>query len=143
MRTFLLSAALLLTAAPAWAQDHTAHMAPTIDLPPICLANAANSQAMSGSMDMGGQMSAAERHPELMAGMDQMNAEMMAGAGASDPDVAFVCAMIPHHRGAIAMAEAELDKGDAPYARGLAEAIIAAQEKEISEMLAWLGTQKQ
>jgi uncharacterized protein (DUF305 family) len=141
MRTFLLSAALVLASAPTWAQNHSAHMAPAIDLPHICLANGANSQAVSGSMEMGGQVSAPERHPELMAGMDHMNAEMMAGAGASDPDVAFVCAMIPHHRGAIAMAKAELDKGDAPFARSLAESIIAAQEKEISEMLAWLDTQ--
>lgn len=87
-------------------------------------------------------MSAPERRPELMAGMDQMNAEMMAGAGASDADVALVCAMIPHHRGAIAMAKAELDKGDAPIARSLAEAIIAAQEKEISEMPAGLDKHK-
>ena len=38
---------------------------------------------------------------------------MMQGMMAEDPDVAFACAMIPHHQGAIQMAEAELRHGDA------------------------------
>jgi uncharacterized protein (DUF305 family) len=78
-----------------------------------------------------------------MAGMEQMNADMMAGGMASDIDVAFACAMIPHHRGAIAMAKAELEHGDDEWTRSLAETIIAAQEKEIADMLAWLEQQAQ
>jgi uncharacterized protein (DUF305 family) len=63
---------------------------------------------------------------------------MMAGGTAADLDVAFVCSMIPHHRGAVDMAKAELAHGDDPQARQLAEGIIAAQEQEIAEMLKWL-----
>jgi uncharacterized protein (DUF305 family) len=66
---------------------------------------------------------------------------MMVGGLAADIDVAFICSMIPHHRGAIDMARAELAHGDDPFARELAEAIIVAQEKEIADMLAWLETQ--
>jgi uncharacterized protein (DUF305 family) len=65
------------------------------------------------------------------------------GGTAADLDVAFACSMIPHHRGAIDMAKAELQYGDDPWTRTLAEQIIVAQEKEIAEMLAWLEKQPQ
>ena len=77
----------------------------------------------------------------MASSMDGMHEAMALGMRAADLDVAFVCGMIPHHRGAIAMAKAELAHGDDPFARRLAEAIIAAQEQEITEMLAWLETQ--
>jgi uncharacterized protein (DUF305 family) len=98
-----------------------------------------------GGMSMGGGMAPAgdEAHQALMAGMDRMNAEMMAGGTAEDIDVAFACAMIPHHRGAISMAQAELQYGDDAWTKRLAEQIIAAQEKEIADILAWLERQPQ
>ncbi len=127
----------LLLAAPALAQDHSGHgAAPAVDLPEICLENAGSAMPMA-SHAMGGSPA----HQDLMAGMDKMNAEMMAGGTATDIDVAFVCSMIPHHRGAIDMAEAELAHGDDPWVRELATAIIAAQEQEIADMLAWLEQQ--
>ena len=53
-------------------------------------------------------------------------------------DKAFLEMMIPHHEGAIRMAQAQLDKGDDPKLRELAEAIIAAQRGEIERMREWM-----
>jgi uncharacterized protein (DUF305 family) len=134
-------ATLALMTMPVWGQDHSMHDAGAAapDLPEVCLADAAGHEEMPmPGMASGGDAA----HQDLMDGMDRMNADMMAGGTAADLDVAFVCSMIPHHRGAIDMAKAELAHGDDPWARQLAEQVIAAQEREIAQMLEWLQGQK-
>jgi uncharacterized protein (DUF305 family) len=108
------------------------------DLPAICLNGATGMDMGTGAMSMG---TPDQAHKDLMAGMDQMNKDMMAGGAATDIDVAFICAMIPHHQGAIDMAKAELAHGDDPWAKQMAQNVITAQEKEIADMKDWLAKQ--
>lgn len=52
-------------------------------------------------------------------------------------DKAFIDAMIPHHQGAIRMANAQLKGGSDSELNKIATAIVAAQTKEIKQMNSW------
>jgi uncharacterized protein (DUF305 family) len=52
-------------------------------------------------------------------------------------DRQFIDMMIPHHQGAIRMARVELEKGENPELKELAQAIVDAQAEEIDEMNTW------
>ena len=78
----------------------------------------------------------------FLARNDAAMARMMTGMQIkpySDVDRDFVAMMVPHHQGAIDMAEAELSYGHNELLRGLAQEIIATQEQEIAAMLRALG----
>ena len=63
--------------------------------------------------------------------------EGMAAPYTGDADKDFVNGMIPHHQGAVDMAQVELKYGMDPQMRILARGIIASQNKEIALMKAW------
>jgi len=69
---------------------------------------------------------------EMGMGMDH---NMLRGANPFDP--AFIDMMIPHHEGAVRMAQIELERGENPEMRALARSIIASQEREIAQMREW------
>ena len=69
---------------------------------------------------------------------ERMHAPMMEGVQASDPDVAFVRGMIPHHQAAIDMAKVVLQYGKDPLTKKLAADAVREQQREITEMQEWL-----
>ncbi len=97
--------------------------------------------APAKSMDMEHMSPAQALSPAsqaYMAAMGDMHQDMAEGVKDSDPDVAFAQGMIPHHQGAIAMAETELKYGKDPQMRQLAQNVIKAQKAEIEAMKTWL-----
>jgi uncharacterized protein (DUF305 family) len=78
---------------------------------------------------------------EMSAGEMQMMGMTDPGELANkDPfDKAFIDAMIPHHRSAIAMAQVALEDSDNPEIREIARNIVNAQKKEFAQLQGWRG----
>jgi uncharacterized protein (DUF305 family) len=71
-----------------------------------------------------------EADKKMMANMQGMK---MSG----DADKDFVMMMMPHHEGAIDMAQVELKYGKDPLLLSMAKKIVDAQKAEIEEMKKW------
>ena len=94
-------------------------------------------QVSSHAQTTPGTGSASPADTAMMAGMAKMSSNMKSAPMNGDPDHDFVVLMMPHHRGAVNMAQVELQYGKDPAMRKLARDIIAAQKKEIGEMERW------
>ncbi len=88
-----------------------------------------------GAMTMDGMSPAAKAFAEANAKMHKDMTIQFSG----NADVDFARGMIPHHQGAIDMAEIILEFGKDASVKKLANEIIAAQKIEIAQMRAWLG----
>ena len=91
------------------------------------------------------QPASAQEHPGEAAFLSEnqsaMN-KMMAGMAVKptgDVDRDFVAMMVPHHQGAVDMALAELRYGHNQQLRGLAQEIVANQQREIVAMRRAIG----
>jgi uncharacterized protein (DUF305 family) len=126
-------------AAPAQAQPMSPEMMQTMmQMMQNCMGMMQMMQGgMGGNMPMmqGGMSEAMQA---FMAAMSKMDMPMMQAVQSSDPDVAFVKGMIPHHQGAIDMARAVLQFGKDDQVKAWANQIIAAQQSEIDSMRGWL-----
>ena len=116
-------------------------MAGSQTLPEQCRtagANMAQGQQGMGNMEGMSMQGMSDAQKAYMDAMMKMHGPMMTGTQAKDPDVGFICGMIPHHQGAIDMARAELEYGNNPEAKRMAEKVIKDQGEEIEKMTAWL-----
>lgn len=96
----------------------------------------ANEPAPSGSYAEEAQVAVCKFDPGTCA-LDEANHKMhkeMAVEWSGDTDADFLRAMIPHHVGAVDMANAVIEHGHDPKIKALAEEIVRTQEREIAQM---------
>lgn len=123
MKLLSLLAVAALVSSSAWAQATDPHAGHTM---PAAQASAAASPSTAA----------------YEAANNKMHKDMGV-ALTGDADVDFLAGMIPHHQGAIDMAEVVLKYGKDPKVKKLAQDIIRAQKKEIAMMNAWLKAKRQ
>jgi uncharacterized protein (DUF305 family) len=71
--------------------------------------------------------------------MDKMMVEMEKAPMGQNPETAFLQQMIPHHQGAVEMAEYEIAHGKDSEMIQLAKSILIEQKSEIEQMKRWLS----
>lgn len=77
------------------------------------------------------------KEPSYTESLKQMYQQMLSASAIDDPDEAFRQAMIPHHKGAMAMAQIELKYGKDDKIRQFADRTIETQQAEINTLRNW------
>ncbi|WP_288999800.1 DUF305 domain-containing protein [uncultured Psychrobacter sp.] len=72
--------------------------------------------------------------------MDVLHGDMVLGIADPQPDMAFARGMLPHHIGAVDMANVQLKYGTDEEMRQLAQSIIDNQQAEIELMQKWIAS---
>ena len=146
MRT-MLALALVFAPATAFAQNDAHHdtrpageqpPSATMSMPQQCAPMMEMMESMMGDHMSACLASLPHASQAYMRAMMGMHAPMMDAMQSTDPDVAFVKGMIPHHQAAIDMARAVLELGTDHQTKAWAQQIIAAQQTEIDDMRQWL-----
>jgi uncharacterized protein (DUF305 family) len=102
-----------------------------------CSAPSQQTQAQPSSQVPTG---ASPNPPDSMHSMDKAHGgmhEMDLGPADADYDLRFIDGMLPHHEGAVVMAQAVQAKSKRPELQTLATAIIQSQQQEIAQMQQW------
>jgi uncharacterized protein (DUF305 family) len=99
--------------------------------------------ALNSSAPVNAQSKSAKSDPmhagDMSAHMKKMNEMMIHHLGERDAEyeMRFIDMMIPHHEGAILMAEHALKHSEKPELKRMAEKMIEAQQKEIDQLRKW------
>ena len=136
---------LILCFASGGASAQTAGAGSAYALPKVCQTGASGMMGHlnsgSGETSQGGMQqmnSMSETQKALHQAMMKMQPAMMEGTMAKDADLAWICAMIPHHQGAIDMARAGLKGADNAESRRLAEETIKSNEQDKAKLIDWI-----
>jgi uncharacterized protein (DUF305 family) len=91
----------------------------------------ADSAPMAYHSQMGHMMPMSDQQKQgMMMNMDLGNAD-------AEFDLRFINAMLPHHEGALVMAQDALGKSSHPEIKKLAQGILTSQQQEIAQMKQW------
>ena len=108
-----------------------------------CQNNASKSENDHSSMDSGDMdMGAMPMSSGMQPAMDKMMTDMHQMTMSGNVDHDFAMMMKSHHQAAVDMAQAELESGKNEELKKMAQKIIDAQKKEISELDSFLDKHK-
>jgi len=100
----------------------------------ILFSIAANSSSFAQGMNMAGMQGMTETKNKFISIMDTMMMKMDQVPKGQSASALFVFQMIPHHEGAIAMADYEINNGKSFEMIQLAKSIKAEQQTELGQM---------
>ena len=86
----------------------------------------------NGGMNHGGM-----NHGGMMKQGGMMNHNMNVGPADANYDLRFIDSMLPHHQGALVMAQSAIQKSKRPELVKFAKNIVTEQKKEIAQMQQW------
>jgi uncharacterized protein (DUF305 family) len=104
-----------------------------------CSPNSNQSQASNTKVTETSNKQEIKQTGDMMENGNGMSHDMSMDLGPADADydLRFIDGMLMHHQGAVNMAEEALSKSQRPEIKKLAQDIITAQNREISQMKEW------